>query len=265
MELTVAGRPAYAYTGGKRFDTALPAIVFIHGASQDHCCWALQSRYFAHHGHAVLVPDLPGHGRTPGPPLASVEALAEWIGGLIEAAGIASAALVGHSMGSLVAVEAAARLPQRVRALALIGTALPMPVAEMLLDAAKRDEPRARSLVNIWSHGPRAQIGGNTVPGLWMFGANRRQMERAAPGVLHGDLAACNAYLGGAEAAARVRCPALVVRGSRDQMTPPAAARGVADMLGQAQIATIEGAGHALMAEQPDQVLDALRGFLAAR
>ena len=77
MDLTVNGRKAYAYTGGKPFDPKLPAVVFIHGAEHDHCVWTLQTRYLAHHGRGVLAVDLPGHGRSDGPPLASVEEMAE--------------------------------------------------------------------------------------------------------------------------------------------------------------------------------------------
>ena len=111
MKLTVQGREAYAYTGGKPFDPALPCVVFIHGAMCDHSVWTLLARWFAHHGHGVLAPDLPGHMRSAGPALASVEAMADWLLALLDEAGVARAALVGHSMGSLVALAAAARAP----------------------------------------------------------------------------------------------------------------------------------------------------------
>ena len=118
MELVVkstgTATPAYAYTGGKAFDAALPCVVFVHGALNDHSVWTLLARWFAHHGHGVLAVDLPGHGRSGGAPLASVEALADWLLALLDAAGVRRAAFVGHSMGSLIALEAAARAPQRV-------------------------------------------------------------------------------------------------------------------------------------------------------
>jgi pimeloyl-ACP methyl ester carboxylesterase len=262
MELTVNGHTAYCYTGGRPFEARLPAVVFIHGAQNDHSVWGLQSRYFAHHGRAVLVPDLPGHGRSAGPLLTSVEAMADWLLALLDAAGVARACLVGHSMGSLIALDAAARHPQRVAHIALIGSAVPMTVSQTLLEAARNDEGRAENMVNVWSHGPRGHLGGSTVPGLWLLGANRRLMERAAPGVLFNDLNACNAYSGGMEAAARVGCAALVIAGSRDQMTPVKAARALAETIPGARLVTIEGCGHSLLSEFPDAVLDALRGFL---
>lgn len=262
MLIDVAGKTVYAYTGGRRFDPALPAVVFVHGAEHDHSVWGLQSRYFAHHGTSVLALDLPGHGRSEGPPLPGVGAIADWIAQALDAAAVRRAALVGHSMGSLVVLEAAARYPERVRRIALIGASAPMPVSEDLLDAAHSDEPRAMAMINLWSHGPRAQIGGNSVPGMWMTGANRALMRRQKPGVLYRDLAACNDYAHGLDAASRVACPALLIAGSRDLMTPPRAAQTLREALPDVRSVTLEGAGHALMAEQPDNVLDALRAFL---
>jgi pimeloyl-ACP methyl ester carboxylesterase len=65
------------HTGGRSFNPALPTVVFIHGAEHDHSVWSLQSRYLAHHGYSVLAFDLPGHMRSAGPALASVEAMAD--------------------------------------------------------------------------------------------------------------------------------------------------------------------------------------------
>lgn len=260
--LRVDGHDAYAYTGGKPLDPALPAVVFIHGAEHDHSVWNLQSRYFAHHGFAVLAPDLPGHGRSAGAALGSIGAIADWITALLEAAGFHAAALVGHSMGSLAALECAARYPERITRIALLGTAVPMPVSKGLLDAAKNDEPRAMGMINVWSHSARGQIGGNAVPGSWIYRANVRLMERQAPGVLFNDLNACNEYTTGLEAAGRVQCPALVLSGERDMMTSPKSARGLAKLLRNATEVVLPGAGHNMTAEAPGGALDSLVAFL---
>ena len=266
MELELNGQAAYAYTGGKPFDAALPCVVFIHGAQNDHSVWGLQSRWFAHHGFAVLAVDLPGHGRSAGSPLPSIEDLADWIELLLERVGAGDTAknvtLIGHSMGSLTALECAARHPARIARIALIGTAVPMPVSDALLGAAKEDEPKAIDMINNWSHSPRSAIGGYVVPGIWHFGAAKRLMERQTPGVLYNDLAACNAYLHGMDAAAALACPALIVSGSKDMMTHPKAAAKLAATIKDVRSVSLDGAGHALMAEQPDAVLDALRTFI---
>jgi pimeloyl-ACP methyl ester carboxylesterase len=262
VHLTVNDHLAYAYTGGRPFDPSLPVVVFIHGAEHDHCVWVLQTRYLAHHGHAVLAVDLPGHGRSAGAPLASVEAMADWIVALLDAAGVARAALVGHSMGSLIAVECAARHPSRVSAIALVGTAFPMKVSDELLTATRDDEPLAQDMVNIWSHSAYAHYPSTPGPGFWVMGENLRLMQRQKPGVMYTDFKACNDYANGLTAAAAVACPALLVTGRRDIMTPPRAARDLGTALRNARTVDIAGSGHALMSEKPDEVLDALRAFL---
>jgi pimeloyl-ACP methyl ester carboxylesterase len=262
MQLSVLDKQTYIYTAGHGIDPALPAIVFIHGGEQDHSAWALQSRYFAYHGYNAIVPDLPGHGRSAGPPLGSVEAAAQWIAKLLQAMAVTRAAIVGHSMGALIALELAAMRPAQVSSIALLGVSTPMPVAEPLLAAGRADDPRALDMINIWSHSPRAQLGGNTVPGLWMTGMQKRLMERQAAGVLYADFKACNDYAGGVGAATKVGCPTLVIAGSRDQMTPASAGYDVAKRIAGAQVVTIEGSGHALLAEAPDAVLDAIKDFV---
>ena len=268
MLIDIAGQSTYCYTGGRHLtQDALrqqPAIVFIHGAQQDHSCWGLQSRWFAHHGFSVIAPDLPGHGRSAGEPLNSIEALADWIKCLLDSLGIERAKLVGHSMGSLVTLEFALRYPQHADRIALLGTALPMPVAPPLLDAARDDEARAAAMINTWSYSSAGQIGGNTVPGLWLLGVNQRLMERQKTGVFATDLAACNAYQRDLTALAAVQAPSLIIAGSQDKMTSPKVAQQVKAALPGARLDLIEGSGHALMAERPDAVLDSLRDFLAA-
>jgi pimeloyl-ACP methyl ester carboxylesterase len=262
MRAAVLGNDVYAYTGSRAIDATRPSVVFVHGAGNDHSVWALQSRYFAHHGWNALAVDLPAHGRSKGAPLASVEALGDWIAAFLQAAGIAKAALVGHSMGSLAALECAARHPDRVSKLALMGTATPMPVSEMLLDAAKRNDHVACELITGWSFSAGKQLGGSQVPGLWLTGNGLRLLEREKPGVLYADLSACNAYVGGEASAANVRCAVLAILGARDLMAPAKNARALIGKVGDARVVTIPDCGHSLMAEQPDAVLDALRAFL---
>lgn len=263
MELVVDGRKAYAYTGGKPFDAALPCIVFLHGALHDHSVWNLLARWFAHHGHAVLAVDEPGHGRSEGPPLASVEALAGWTLALLDAAGVARAALVGHSMGSLIGLEVAARAPQRATALVMIATAYPMKVSDALLNTARAQPLRAIDMVNAFSHGSIASKPSFPGPGSWLHGANRALMRRMLAGagetggmnLFERDFRVCDAYANGLQAAAQVRCPVTLVLGERDQMTSPKATGEIAAAL-RAQVITLP-AGHSLMTEAPDGVLNA--------
>ena len=268
MKLMVQGREAYAYTGGKPFDAALPCVVFIHGALHDHSAWGLQARSLAHHGRSVLAVDQPGHGRSAGPALASVEALADWIVALLDAAGVQRAALVGHSMGSLIALEAAARLGERATQLVMMATAHPMKVSAALLDTARDAPLKAIDMVNAFSHSTIAAKPSSPGPGTWLHGANRALMRRVQAGyaeaghgnLFHHDFGLCDSYAGAAEAAPRVRCPVGFILGTRDQMTLPKAAAELARIL-KARVVSLP-TGHALMQEAPDAVLQALTTML---
>ncbi|KQX01223.1 alpha/beta hydrolase [Massilia sp. Root418] len=265
MLFEIDGAPAYCYTGGKAFDAALPTVVFIHGAQNDHSVWALQSRYLAHHGYGVLAVDLPGHGRSKGAARHSVEEMAAWLLAVLDAAGVAQATLVGHSMGSLIALELSHRAPQRVARLAMLGTTYPMKVSDALLNISRDNEQTAIDMVNIFSHSGMAQKPSCPGPGFSVMGGAQRLMQRMSalnPAQLfYTDFAACNAYANGEAAAQAVRCPALFIFGSKDMMTPPKSTKLLTGAIPHAKVVQVD-AGHSLMSEQPDAVLDALAGFL---
>lgn len=262
MYLTVDSKKIYAYTANRAFEANKRTVVFIHGAAHDHSVWSLQSRYFAYHGWNALALDLPGHGKSVASPCSSIGEAADWLVRLLDAAGARQATLVGHSMGSLVALDAAAHHPARISRVALIGSVVPMPVSQPLLNASKANDHLAYDMINVFSHSAAAQIGGNRAPGIWMMGSGIRLLERAAPGVLHADFTACNDYLAGLQAAQNVKCPVLMILGKRDLMTPMKIAGELIAKLPDVEVVNLEGSGHALMAEKPDEVLDALISFL---
>jgi pimeloyl-ACP methyl ester carboxylesterase len=260
MQLSVNGIDSFVATGGREFDPSLPTIVLLHGAGFDHTSWALHSRWFAHHGFGVLAPDLPGHGRSGGTPLSTIAAMADWTAALLDAAGVAKAKLVGHSMGSLIALETAARHPAKVTALSLIGTAATMTVGPDLLEAAEANDHAAIDMVSIWGLGFAAELGGSLAPGLWMHFGAERVLEQCRPGVLFSDLFACNAYQNALAAAAQVNVPATLILGERDMMTPARAGKALAAALPNSRTVVLSGAGHMMMAERPDELLAALQG-----
>jgi pimeloyl-ACP methyl ester carboxylesterase len=264
MQLTVDSRKVYAATGGRPFDPARLAAVFLHGAGCDHTVWQLPARWFAWHGFSVLAVDLPGHGRSEGAPLATIPDLAQWVGRVLDAAGVEKATLIGHSMGGAIALEAAAAFAPRMAGIALIGTAGSISVHKDLLAAARETPERAYRMMTAWAHGTGAKIGGHPVPGLWMTGGTMALFARNAPGVLHTDLSACAAWKSGADAARKVKCPALVVIAANDIMTSPKAGAELARLVAGSRTVTIPDCGHMLLAEAPDAVLDALISFATA-
>ena len=265
MQIDVNGNTAYAYTAGTAPVPDRPAVVFIHGAQNDHSVWTAQARALALQGHQVLAVDLPGHGRSAGPALATVEQMAAWLLALLDAAGIAHAVLAGHSMGSLIALEAAYQRPAAVRALALVGSTWPMKVSDTLVETARTDEAAAIDMVNLWSHASIAPAAAGSPQGFWVPGASRRLMQRLSqlnPAQLfHTDFVACNTYANGGTAAQAVRCPALFVQGRRDVMTPPRSAQALVAAIPHARVVSID-CGHSLTTEQPDAVTDALADFV---
>src|SRR5271168_2035489 len=260
MQLSVDGIETFVATGGRPFEPSLPAVIMLHGAGFDHSTWALHSRWFAHHGYSVLAPDLPGHGRSSGKPLTTIAEMADWTAALLDAAGAAKARLVGHSMGSLIALETAARHPARVSGLSLIGTAATMTVGPDLLKAAQANDAAAIDMVSIWGLGFQAELGGSLAPGLWMHSGAQRVLESCRPGVLFNDLSACNAYQGALAAAAKIAVPATLILGERDMMTPLKAGRALAAALPNSRTVVLRGAGHMMMVERPDELLAALQG-----
>lgn len=261
MWIDVNAHKVFAATGGVDFDPARPVVVLVHGAGMDHTVWALQDRALAHAGNAVLSVDLPGHGRSDGVPLPSIAALADWLAALLDGVGAERAAVVGHSMGALAALAFAARHPARARAIALLGAAAAMPVNEELRNAAITKPDAAAGMIVGWGFSADAALGGSATPGLWLTGGATSLLGRARPGVLAADLNACNDYADGPADVARVQCPALVIAGERDRMSPAKAGRDLAAQLPHGRIAVLAGAGHMVMAERPDAVLDLLLGM----
>ena len=269
MIYTVNHSPLYCYTGGKAFDPAQPTAVFIHGVAGDHSVWALQSRSLAHHGWNVLAIDLPGHGRSGGHAPESVQEAAQAVCALLDAVGAHKAALIGHSWGSLIALQAAAQLGARASHLVLVGSAYPMRVSPALLDSALNTPEKALHTMNVFSRSTLAPPSG---AGVWVYGAGMalgRRVLRSNPhtNVLHRGFSACDSYDQGLEAMASTTCPVLFVLGSQDQMTPPKAAQALqqaaqARSHSAAVQTCILPVGHQQMSEAPEGTLRAIRSFL---
>ena len=267
MFIQLSGHTAYCNTAGKEWRAALPTLVLIHGAQNDHSVWELPSRHFANHDYNVLAVDLPGHGCSDGAALTSIEAMAAWLLELLDTIGIQQASLIGHSMGSLIALETASYSPQRFRSLALLGCAYPMKVADSLLTMARDDEVAAIDLIVNWSHRKADQSGPK--PGLDLAGNTRRLMQHLSAinpaQLLFTDLLACNQYRQGEQAVASIAqqdCSVLFILAQQDRMTPLRASAGLREALPQARLVQITDCGHAMLGEQPAAVLSALVNFL---
>jgi pimeloyl-ACP methyl ester carboxylesterase len=266
MHITVNNASLYCYTGGKPFDAAKPTVVMIHGVLNDHSVWILQSRYLANHGWNVLALDLPGHCRSGGTPAASVEDAADWVLALLDAAGVTKAVLVGHSFGSLVALEAASRAPTRISQLVLVGCAYPMQVSPVLIESSSNDPMKALEMVNVFSRSTLAPPPSALGPGTWIFGASTALGKHVLASnkqvnLFHAGFVACDSYRNGDAAMERVTCPVLFVLGDADQMTQPKAAKSLIAKARHGKVVMLPG-GHHQMTETPEPMLKALVDFL---
>lgn len=261
MRIEINGNEVFYGTGSGTPSDAANTLIFVHGAGFDHTIWVMPARYFARHGWRVVALDLPGHGRSQGQALTSIAQMADWLAQVIDAVSPnQQASVVGHSMGSLVAMSLAARHANKVQKLALLGTSAPMPVADVLLNAALDNDQAAIDMTNTWSHSARGSLGSSQNPGVSNLHIGERLLQQAGAGVFHTDLAACNGFT--ADGLAEVKQPTLVIIGDEDKMTPPRAGLAVADQLPHVQQRRLAGCGHSMLSEQPNQVLDELAAFL---
>ena len=257
QDIQVCGQPVAVALEG---EPTSPPLLLIHGAGHDHGVWDAVAPALAAAGHRVIAPDLPAHGASAGQALPDIDAMADWVLALADALDLDHFRIAGHSMGSLVALATAARAPDRVRALYLLGSLAPMPVAPFVLEAVRKDPPKAWALINKFSFAPAEVLGEERRRTL--EAGNHERMERNGSEALARDLAACNAWQDGLAAATRRDCPTLLLCGALDRMTPVKAVGPLHEALqaggGEVRRVELPGCGHAMQEEDPAAVVRAL-------
>jgi pimeloyl-ACP methyl ester carboxylesterase len=264
MYFEAAGKQVFATTGGRPFDSSRPVVMFLHGSGLDHTFWGLHARFFAFRGYAVLVPDLPGHSQSEGPPLGNIEDIGHWLGEVVATLSIDRLSIIGHSQGCLEALEFASRFPGPVRSVSFIAGGLTMPVNAALIDSAGKDPDAAIAMMVGWGFGGAGQLHRGRIPGASMLAGGRQVMVRNVPDALATDLRASNAYRNGAAAAAAIRCPTQVILAGRDRMVPPKAGHELAGALKDPDVHVIRDSGHMLPLEAPNRCRHLLRDFVFA-
>lgn len=230
-----------------------PPLLLIHGAGGTQLHWPPVLR--KSEAATVYALDLPGHGKSD---LAGRHAVTDYAGAVLEwmdALGLPRAVLAGHSMGGAVSLMTALECGARVAGLVLVGTGARLRVDPALLEGTSDEArfPKAVAEIVKRSFGPAAS------PGL--TGQAHRRMLEVRHTVLHGDLLACNQFdvfdrLG------EIGCPALVVCGTADEMTPVKYSEFLAQRIAGAELALVESAGHMVMLERPADVARAVSDFM---
>jgi pimeloyl-ACP methyl ester carboxylesterase len=264
MIIECEGGRTFINTGGRPLDPKKPSLLFIHGSGLDQSVWALQNRFFAHHGFNSLAVDLPGHGRSERPrKINRIEEYGNFVAALVEALQLTEVVLVGHSMGSLIVLDAAARSsPSKV---ILMGAADAIPVHPDLLEAAKERPGDAAAFMATTGFGPRGHRGPSAVPGANLMTTGQRLFDHGKDDLLFDDLTACEHYRSGLEAAARITCPVLLILGELDRMTPLRRGRALSAAMPDAETHILPGTGHMVMLEEPAMVKKLMTGFLAGQ
>ena len=235
-------------TGGRPLGDEGPLIMLVHGAAMDRTVWSLQTRWLAHHGCPTVAIDLPGHGASTEDERSSIEEYGEWLAALVDATA-RPVHVVGHSMGTFIALECALRTS--VASLTLVGTAAGMPVHPSLLEAAQANDPLAAQLMSGWAFAHQTRSGPHPSPGGSMVGATQAMLGQARPGVLGNDLAMCAVYEGAVDAAGAISSPLTLLLGAADRMTPVRAAQPVIDACPSAQVTVVPAVGHMVQIESP--------------
>jgi pimeloyl-ACP methyl ester carboxylesterase len=229
------------------------AVVLIHGAGGTHLYWPPELRRLP--AYRVLALDLPGHGKSTGHGLQSIAAYAQAVEDWLLALGLHSAVFVGHSMGGAIALMLALEHAEHVNGLVLLAAGARLKVSPKLLEnaASQTTYQNAVNMVTGWSFGSGAS------PRLKELAAQR--MAETRFGVLYGDFVACNNF-DETERIKQINQPVLVVCGSEDRMTPLCQSQFLAEHIPGATLKTIPGAGHMVMLEKPQPVVDSLLNFL---
>jgi pimeloyl-ACP methyl ester carboxylesterase len=251
MGFLVNGKKVFAGTGSKPFAIEKPVIIFLHGSGLDHTFWDSHAHFFASCDYAVLVPDLPGHSNSAGPALKSIESIADWLNDVVAALDINDISLVAHSQGSLVALEFAARYPQKLRSVSLIASGLATPVNPALIDTAENNPEAAIAMMTSWSFDPAGHVHQEN---MWSNGSDE----------LVTDLKACDTYQNGKIAAAKISGPVQVILGGQDRMAPHKVTQELVDHLADPEVHVIPESGHMVPLEAPDFCLDLLKNFIFA-
>ncbi len=262
MYVEVGGKKVFAATGGKPFDSKKPVVLFLHGSGFDHTIWGLHSRFFAFRQYSVLVPDLPGHTNSEGPPLGSIEDMADWLEAVTQAVDAKDISVVAHSQGCLVTLEFVSRHPARVKSASFVASGLATPINPALIEAAEKDPESAIAMMLSWGFGPAGHLHQGPIPGNSMLAGGRKVMRRNVPNELAADLKACNAYKNGKAAAAAIRCPVQVVLAGKDRMAPRKAGMELVAHLNEPELHVVEESGHIIPQEAPNRLRRLLRDFI---
>jgi pimeloyl-ACP methyl ester carboxylesterase len=230
-----------------------PPVILLHGAGGIHLSWPPQIRRLA--GEKVYAPDLPGHGKSEGAGRQSIDEYADDVIAFMKEMKIHEAVIVGHSMGSAVALTLALKHPKQVLGLGLLGSGSKLRVSQTLLETVGNPNMFEAAVDMVNENCFSADAPQN------LLELSRRYMLGMRPPVLSGDFLACNEFDVTSQLG-KINVPTLIICGAEDRMTPVKLSELLQNGIVNSQLHILENAGHMVMLEQPNEIADLLKKFI---
>jgi pimeloyl-ACP methyl ester carboxylesterase len=239
-------------------DEQKQSLVFIHGSGGNHNIWSHQYGHL-HKNYNIVAVNLPGHGQSGGKGEKDVKIYGEWIRKLLNVLNLKKPILVGHSLGSAIALQFALDYPEKITGIVCMGGGMKMPVNSFFLDFLKTNP--AQLPEDVTGMISKFSLAKENRPKF--FAPLQKSISESKVDVLYGDLTACN-DLDLTQTADKIKVPALIICGAEDKMTPPDLSRALAAGISKSKLEIIEGAGHMVMIEKPMEFNNSLDKFAAS-
>ena len=239
------------WVNGSNFGEHEQSLVFIHGSGGDHSAWSHQYAGL-HKQYNIAAVDLPGHGSSEGNGESDIERYCLWVKNLLDILQLKNVILVGHSLGAAINLQFAINYPQTIQGIVTVGGGMKMPVNPAIFEFLKTNPVESVELVCKFSVAKQNREK--------FMEPLVKSLAKTRTDVLQGDLTACDKF-DVSQKVSKISIKALAICGAEDKMTPPEFSRQISESISGEKLCLIEGAGHLVMMEQPEEFNAALNKF----
>lgn len=242
------------YAEYKHDEATVPPLILVHGAGGSRLDWPREVRRLP--DTWVIVPDLPGHGKSPEPGRNSVEAYAQDIIALADALNIETFIAAGHSMGGAIAQTIALDYGDRLTGVVLVGTGAKLRVHTTILDQILSVQSEVANVLREWIWGPVATDD--------MRDLTYGKFMAMPASVAYGDYLACNRF-DVMDRVHNITVPALIISATHDKMTPLKYSQYLHEKIADSELLVVQDAGHMMTVEEPIIVAEAIADWIKRR
>lgn len=227
------------------------SLVFIHGSGGDHSVWSYQYAGL-HKRYNVAAIDLPGHGGSEGSGENDIGNYCLWVKKILEILQLKNVILVGHSLGAAISLQFAANYPQAICGIVTVGGGIKMPVNPAIFEFLKTNPVESMELICKFSVAKENREK--------FMEPLMKSLAQARTDVLKGDMSACDKFDISAGISG-ISLKVMAICGAEDKMTPPEFSRQISESISGSKLCLIEGSGHMVMMERPEEFNEALNNF----